>query len=366
MQSSSNVAAKVRRIQYRNRLIANPRFRHWLAAIPLTRGFVRRRANAMFDINAGFVYSQIALAVIETDLLAALAEGPLSVAAAAAHADLPEAAADRLLKAAAALQLAEVLPDGTYLLGERGAALFADPGIGAMIEHHRHLYRDLIDPVALLRAGGGGGALAAYWAYARSPDPSKSSADSVGAYSSLMARSQAMVAEQVVARYDFGRHRRLLDVGGGEGVFVRAVKAATPALDVAIFDLPAVAERAGDIAVYGGDFFSDALPPGFDIISLTRILHDHDDDAAQRLLRNIAAALAKGDTILVAEPMAGTPGAEAMGDAYFGLYLWAMGSGRPRSATEIGQMLRAAGFTDICEHSVTLPMITRLITARRQ
>jgi len=49
----------------------------------------------------------------------------------------------------------------------------------------------------------------------------------------------------------------------------------------------------------------------------------------------------------VAEPMADTAGATAMGDAYFGLYLLAMGSGRPRSAASLTQMLVEAGFVDV-------------------
>ena len=62
------------------------------------------------------------------------------------------------------------------------------------------------------------------------------------------------------------------------------------------------------------------------------MLHDHDDAAALALLRAARAALPPDGTLLLAEPMAGTPGAEPMGDAYFGFYLLAMGSGRPRTA----------------------------------
>ena len=365
MQSSNKLSMLERGIMFRNRLIASPRFRRWLAGNPLTRGFVRRRANAMFDINAGFIYTQIALAMVDTKMFDALAAGPLSVADAARHGDLPEAGADRLLKAAASLDLAERLRDGRYLLGERGAALHADPGIAAMIDHHRHLYLDLADPVALLRRGGGGGALAKYWAYARSDDPAASSSDAVGTYSTLMATSQAMVAEQVTAAYDFSRHSRLLDVGGGEGVFVRAVRAATPRLEVALFDLPAVAARAGDVPVHGGNFFEDPLPTGFDLVTLVRIIHDHDDEPAMKLLRNIFAALAPGGQLMIAEPMAGTRGSRAMGDGYFGMYLWAMGSGRPRTADEIKAMLRGAGFAKMREIKTGLPLITRIILAGR-
>ena len=41
--------------------------------------------------------------------------------------------------------------------------------------------------------------------------------------------------------------------------------------------------------------------------------------------------------------MAGTPGAEPIGDAYFGFYLLAMGSGRPRTPSELRRLLREAG-----------------------
>ena len=77
------------------------------------------------------------------------------------------------------------------------------------------------------------------------------------------------------------------------------------------------------------------------------MLHDHDDDKALAALRAAYAALPPGGTLLIAEPMAQTPGAEAIGDAYFGFYLLAMGSGRPRRHGEMTQLLQAAGFERI-------------------
>ncbi|MBC7497618.1 MAG: methyltransferase, partial [Sphingomonadaceae bacterium] len=64
-----------------------------------------------------------------------------------------------------------------------------------------------------------------------------------------------------------------------------------------------------------------------------------------------------------AEPMAETPGAAPIGDAYFGLYLWAMGSGRPRSAQRLTAMLAAAGFVRVREHATAIPALVRVITA---
>jgi demethylspheroidene O-methyltransferase len=161
-----------------------------------------------------------------------------------------------------------------------------------------------------------------------------------------------------------------MDVGGGEGAFLAAVHAQHPQLKRTLFDLPAVAERAqaraeNGLEVVGGSFFDDPLPRGADIMTLIRILQDHDDAPAQALLGAIAAALSPGNTLLISEPMADTPGARPMGEAYFGFYLHAMGSGRPRTPSEIGAMLKTAGFARWRTVSTQLPLITRIIVAKR-
>ncbi len=350
-------------IALRNRIYGSARFRSFALRTPIIRAVGQRKASALFDLVSGFVYSQILLACIQTRLIERLQPGPLAVADAAALADLPLAAADRLLKAAAAIGIAQRLADDRYMLGAQGASLCASPGVMAMIAHHPLLYADLNDPVALLRTGRGQGALAEYWNYA----DGHTYAATAAPYSALMAASQTMVAEQVTRRYSFGRHRRLLDVGGGTGTFVRAIAAAHPQLETAVFDLPAVTgQLPGNVAGFAGNFLTDELPGGFDIVSLVRVLHDHDDGPAMILLRAIAAALPAGGTILIAEPMARTRGARGMGDAYFGLYLWAMGSGRPRSEREIGAMLKEAGFDKIRRFSTDLPLVATIMTARRQ
>jgi demethylspheroidene O-methyltransferase len=68
--------------------------------------------------------------------------------------------------------------------------------------------------------------------------------------------------------------------------------------------------------------------------------------------------------LLIAEPMAETLGAEPMGDAYFGFYLLAMGSGRPRSAQKLTEMLHGAGFSRIRAIPTRMPLQTCVILAR--
>lgn len=364
---------KLRWIAWRNRVLASPAFQNWAARNWLTRRIARRKARELFDLVAGFTYTQTLLAALESGLLDRLAEGPCSVANASAVTGLSESAAERLIKAAASLDLAEEVSPGQWMLGQRGAALHSQHGAKAMIRHHTLLYRDLADPLALLRQNRADSTeLSEFWRYAARSDASGEAEAAVTPYSQLMAASQAMVASEVLQAYSFNRHNALLDVGGGHGAFIGAVAARHPQLRLGVFDLPGVTKGAAEklqrlglsrVEMHGGDFFRDPLPAGYDCISLVRILHDHDDSAAQAILAAARLALPVGGRLLIAEPMAGTPGAEPMGDAYFGFYLWAMRSGRPRQQDELGAMLKRAGFRNWREVPTAQPLIARIIVA---
>jgi demethylspheroidene O-methyltransferase len=93
------------------------------------------------------------------------------------------------------------------------------------------------------------------------------------------------------------------------------------------------------------------------------VLHDHDDDAALSLLRNIRRILPNDGALVIAEPMSGTPGAEPIGDAYFGFYLLAMRSGRPRTAEQIESLLIRAGFARSRRIASSTPLMVRMIAA---
>ncbi len=354
----------------RDRLVSSPRFQAFAERFPLTRPVAHRRARALFDLCSGFVYSQVLFACVKLGLFPLLAEAPLPRDDIARALDLSPEATQRLLDAAVSIGLVE-RRGANYGLGDLGAALIGNPAVTAMIEHHHLLYADLADPVALLRGEAGEGALARYWAYAGAVSPSEVSDAQVAPYSDLMAASQPMVARQVISSYDLRRHRRLMDVGGGSGAFIAAVAKEVPGLELALFDLPAVAEQArawfareglsDRVSIHGGSFFDDALPEGADIISLVRIVHDHDDGPVLDLLRAVRRALRTGGMLLLAEPMAGTPGAESVADAYFGFYLLAMGSGRARSPAELAKLLEKSGFGPPKLLATPMPLITRLL-----
>ncbi|MEO1220310.1 MAG: methyltransferase, partial [Pseudomonadota bacterium] len=279
-----------------------------------------------------------------------------------------------LLRAGRALKLSEEpIADG-WMLGEAGAVLAADKGAQAMIRHHRLLYRDLSDPLELLRKDRNEPTeLSRFWSYAGALHGAAERGEETTEYSELMATSQHFVADQVLGSYRFPRNARLLDVGGGHGAFLSHMGAAHQDLHLGLFDLPEVAgvgaqilaDRFGAarVSAHPGNFFEDAIPQGYDVVSLVRILHDHDDEPALNLLSNIRKGLARGAQLLIAEPMAREPDAEGMGEAFFGMYLWAMGSGRARSADEISQMARKAGFARTKSVATAQPVNASILVA---
>ncbi len=356
----------------RNRLFADARFQRWAADFPLTRPVARARAQGLFDLVAGFVYSQTLSACARLRLFQHLQGGPLTTGELASALDLPWAATVRLLGAAQSLGLVQAAGPERYALGAQGAALLGAAGLMEMIEHHARLYADLGDSVGLLRRGAG--ELAAYWPYATSAAPGAADEREVAAYSALMAATQPAVACDLLAAYPVSRHRRLMDVGGGEGGFLEAAGASAPNVALALFDLPAVAARArvrlgranllARTTILEGDFLSEPIPPGADLITLVRILHDHDDAGVATLLRALRAAMPADGALLIGEPMSGGARPERVGDVYFAFYLLAMGRGRARSPEELTVMLKAAGFSRVRRLRTRTPALLRALVAR--
>jgi demethylspheroidene O-methyltransferase len=360
----------------RNALLRSTKFQRWAGSFPLTRGIACRNAGAVFDIVAGFVYSQILLALVQLKVLDLLSEGPLEKSELAERLGLTAEAADTLLEGACSLKLLEHRSGGRIGLGWNGAPLVGNEPVLSMIEHHATLYADLRDPVSLLKRRSFDTAMAQYWPYtdAHNDDVNDTRLKrQIEAYSKLMAASHPFVANEIFDVFSFNKYKRVLDVGGGEGEFILRLAKHAQHLQLAAFDLPGVAARArvrfhaegieARASAFGGSFFDDELPQGFDLITLNRVLHDHDDAHAMQLLKAIRRAVPVGGSFLLTEPMADTPGAKAMGHAYFGMYLWAMGRGRSRSAETISSMLREAGFSHVREISTRIPLQARILLA---
>ena len=145
-----------------------------------------------------------------------------------------------------------------------------------------------------------------------------------------------------------------------------------------LFDLPAVAERARARFAAAGlarraQRRRRRLPArrrcrtGADVVSLVRVVHDHDDAAAlAHPARGAHARCRPAARCCSPSRWPARRGAEPIGDAYFGFYLLAMGT-RPaaHAPASCARMLRAAGLRRACGSVPTrMPLQTGLLRAR--
>lgn len=362
-----------------------PALQRWASASPLTRWLVRRRAERLFGVMAGFVHSQVLLACVRLQLLETVHAAPRTRQQLAQLTGLSEAGLDRLLDSAVSIGLLEQRAGGRLGLGPLGAPVVTHQGIRDMVEHNATLYQDLSDPLALLR-NPGGTQMNRLWPYAQAtvhpvPEsghhthPTTGEGDVFADYSDLMGSSQRFVIDELLASYPFADHRHVLDVGGGMGGWVTALAQAHPHLALSLFDLPPVARLAaqastraglGDrLTVHGGSFIDDELPTGADLVTLVRVAHDHDDSTVRRLLHAIHRCLPMGGSLLLAEPMAGSLGEPTPTAPYYHFYLMAMGPGRLRTPEALTALMQEAGFTHIEPVPNPMPLHARLLVGRK-
>ncbi len=316
--------------------------------------------------------SQTLFALIELRVLHHLLETPLSADDLAARLSVPPDRMKVLLRAGVAMGLLS-LRGRRFVTARRGAALLGVPGLQALISHHDVLYRDLADPVAFFR-GETATELAGFWPYVFGAAGAVD-ADVTRRYSDLMADSQGLVAEETLRTVSLSGVRHLMDVGGGSGAFLTHVAAHNPAPRLTLFDLPQVAPTArarfdtagiaDRVDIVGGSFRDDPLPRGADAISLVRVLYDHADETVALLLSAVHAALPVGGRLIVSEPMTGGDAPHRPGDVYFALYCMAMRTGRARSAHEIADLMRRAGFDGIAIRPTHRPFVTTVVECHR-
>lgn len=361
-------------LMLRDKLYANRGFHRFASTYPPWTWITRVRSRKVFDLVGGFVYTQVITTCFAVDLFRLLDQGPQDETTIARHTGLGEEGTRRLLRAAASLRLVSTRSHGRWGLGPLGGPLVHDRALARMVAHNQHFYRDLADPSAILRKAKGETELSNFWSYGAVERPHEIDPVTAAEYSGIMADTIPPLAEDVLDHYDMGRHRVLMDVGGGEGLFLAAAARRHASLTVQLFDLPAVVARAearfareglaARARFHGGDFHREALPGGADVITLVRVLLDHGDDKAQALVHKAKAALPPGGTLVVAEPFAGQRTTGPLADAYFGLYLWAMGQGRARTEAEHRGMLEAAGFVRIRRIRTRTPLWTDLLVAQ--
>lgn len=176
-------------------------------------------------------------------------------------------------------------------------------------------------------------------------------------YEQGMIAAARIAADEVVAKAELASAaRRLLDLGGGHGVYAVKFCRRYPNLSARVFDLPQAldvaretiaAEGIGDrISVQEGDFWIDDLGAGYDAVLLFNILHAFLPEKNKALLGKVARSLNWGGRIVILEPIAeelSSPAAKAFARLQ-SLNFFNDLEGQTYSFPEIASWIKETGF----------------------
>ena len=161
------------------------------------------------------------------------------------------------------------------------------------------------------------------------------------------------VAPALATRAPLDGARRLLDVGGGTGIYSIVYLQAHPGLRAVVWDRPEVLKVAREFAQeYGvadrlecvaGDMFADPVPAGADVILLSNILHDWDVAECRTLIGRCAAALPPGGRLLIHDVFLNDALDGPLPIALYSAALFSLTEGRAYSAAEYRGWLAGAG-----------------------
>lgn len=163
------------------------------------------------------------------------------------------------------------------------------------------------------------------------------------------------VAPALAHAVSLPEHGRLLDLGGGTGIYSYALLEKHPTLNAIVFDRPEVLKVADDLAqdyeirdrveLVAGDMFADTFPSNVDVILLSNILHDWDVPECQQLIERCVAALAPGGRILIHDVFLNDELDGPLPIALYSAALFSLTEGRAYSAQEYQSWLHDAGLS---------------------
>jgi hypothetical protein len=172
-------------------------------------------------------------------------------------------------------------------------------------------------------------------------------------FDDAMTDTSKLAGPAVAAAYDFGSWGNVMDVGGGNGMFLAAVLSAHPQLHGVLADLPDVLERARQRGFLGGDLearssseacdFFREVPPGCRAYMMKSVIHDWDDEASGTILTNCRRVVPDDGVLLLVEypiPEDNLPSTGKLAD----IIMMVLTGGRERTIEQYRVLLATAGF----------------------
>ena len=165
-------------------------------------------------------------------------------------------------------------------------------------------------------------------------------------------------APQQLANIDLSEIKSILDIGGGSGAYSMEFVTKKPEVETTVFDLPNVVPMtkkflekegfSGKIKTLAGDYTTDDLPKGFDLVFLSAIIHSNSLEINRDLIKKCFNSLNKNGKIVIQDWIMNNDRTQPISGAIFAInMLVGTESGDCFTEQEVTGMLNAAGFKNI-------------------
>lgn len=306
-------------------------------------------SNELRETVVAFQKSRIILTAYELDIFTFIGEKKFNSETISKKLNLNINAVERLLNALVALKLLEKENDNYKNTDDSLMFLSKEsPSYMAGLMHSNHLWNTWSHLTNVVRTG----------IVAHHAEINERGDEWIEAFINAMHYRGKIQAPSQISKIDLQNVNSLLDVGGGSGCFSMEFINRKPELKAAVFDLPNVVpiskniiERegySGKIEHYSGNYTTDELPQGFDLIFLSAIIHSNSYEINENLVSKCYNSLNENGKIVIQDWIMNNDKTEPAHGAIFSInMLVGVEGGDCYSEKEVSSWMKKAGFSDI-------------------
>jgi SAM-dependent methyltransferase len=305
--------------------------------------------NTIREFAASFQKSRILLSGIELDIFTNINESGTTSNQIANHLHLNERACERLLNALVSLgfltkknHLFFNTADSFAFLSKKSS----DYSAGLM--HLNHLWNTWSNLTQVVKTGKS----------AHPAEINERGEEWLFAFIDAMHDRAKKQAPQQLANIDLSEVESILDIGGGSGAYSMEFVSKKPEIAAIVFDLPGVVpitkrfinkEGFSDqIKTHPGDYTTDDLPKGFDLVFLSAVIHSNSLEINKELIKKCYNSLNKNGKIVIQDWIMNNDRTQPASGAVFAInMLVGTEAGDCFTDQEVTEMLNAAGFKNI-------------------
>jgi SAM-dependent methyltransferase len=316
------------------------------------------------NISYGHKQAATLWAAIELDLFTAVSKGASHIDDIAKALGITQLNAERLVVACTALGLLE--KEGDNYRNAPDCERFLVKGkpnyVGPWLLFSRRDFENWKDLASYLRAGGPPRKLGLY----ENLDEDMARKYHEATYSVGMGAGHRFAKD-----VDLTGRSLLLDLGGGSGCYCIAVAQRYPQIKAIVFDFEPVCKVAREfiaqwglqdrITTHPGDFTSDPIPQGADVMLMASNLPQYSSAVIERVFRSAYNALSPGGEFHLIGEALNDSKTGPLGPALWGLHETMWGSeGRAHSEGEVKRYMENAGFIEVEIHPFIPGSLTRI------